>query len=410
MDFFSVVTVEEARQKIASVWQVPHGIERVPLTEAFDRFLAEDLVAGEDVPGFDRSTVDGFAVRSADTFGASETLPSYLTVMGQVAAGEPAIDALAEGVALQIATGAMLPPGADAVVMVEHTDWLDGQTIGIHRPVAPGENVVRRGEDVARGTLVLTAGRRLRPADLGVLAALGQPEVAVRKPLRVAVISTGSELVTPGESPLPGQVRDINTYMLQALIRQAGGQVTACELVGDDHVVLQRAITNKAAEADIVLISGGSSVGARDYTLKVLNELGSPGLLFHGLALRPGKPTAAAVADGRIYFALPGHPVSAAVVCKLLVLPLVEMGGYTGEPSPVRVRARLTRSIPSGAGREEHVRVRLVDEEGETWAIPVLGKSGLVSTLVQADGEVVIPLNLEGLPAGAVVDVELYGD
>ncbi|KKM11344.1 molybdenum cofactor biosynthesis protein [Clostridiales bacterium PH28_bin88] len=407
MELFKVVTVKEAQDLIRRHWHPQRKTEQVPLTGALAKVLAATITSPGDVPGFDRSTVDGFAVLAADTFGASEGLPSYLEVAGEVAMGQAAGIRLKSGQAAQIATGGMLPEGADAVVMLEHTEWLGQTTIAVNRPVAPGENLVRRGEDVASGEEVLAQNHRIRPQDIGILAAVGVEELEVYLPLRVGIISTGNEVVAPGVTPAPGQVRDINSYTLHAMVEDSGGKPALYGIIPDQFAALKASVEKAAAENDLVLISGGSSVGTRDFTVGVLESLGQPGILFHGISLRPGKPTIAAVSGDKLIFGLPGHPASAMVVFDLLVRPLLVCGEYNCFTQRV-ARAKLSRNLASGAGREDHVRVRFKEVDGELWAEPVLGKSGLISVMVKAEGEIVIPLEQEGLLAGTVVKVQLY--
>lgn len=407
MDLFNVLTVAQAKKVLAEQINLPAG-ETIPLLESLGRVLAEDVAAKEDVPGFHRSTMDGFAVKAADTFGASEGLPAYLDVGGEVLMGREPAGELVSGQAWAIPTGGMLPAGADAVVMVEYTEPLDERTVGITRPAAPGENVVRRGEDVPSGGVVLTAGRRVRPQDLGILAAVGVTEVPVLPRLKVGIVSSGDEVIPPNAVPKPGQVRDINSYTLFGLVADGGGIPKMYGIVPDDFAALKDTLAGALAENDIVLVSGGSSVGGRDNTARVIDELGRPGILFHGINIKPGKPTIGAAVDGKALFGLPGHPVSAMVVYDLLVDPLVRRGGYANAAKQTAVRAKLTRNTRSAAGREDFIRVRLYAENGELFAEPVLGKSGLISTMVKADGIAHIPEGREGVEAGEYVEVKLF--
>jgi len=407
-ELFQARTVKEARELLGVHIKTGYRAERVPLLEALGRRLAEDVTAVDDVPGFDRSTMDGFAVRARDTFGASESLPAYLDVTGEVLMGREAAGDLGVGQAWRIPTGGMLPPGADAVAMIEYTEELDDRTIGVTKPVAPGDHMVRAGEDIAAGSKVLPAGHVLRPQDLGVLAAVGLTEVPVARPVRVGIISTGDEVVEPHEPPGPGQVRDINSYTLYGLAAGAGAQARIYGIVLDSFDLLQEKLQQAVAECDLVLLSGGSSVGARDVAAKVLDTLGSPGVLFHGISIKPGKPTVGAVVDGKPVFGLPGHPVSAMVVFELLVTPLLKHGVYVDDPLEFPVRARMKRNMRSAAGREDYIRVRLNREGGEITADPVLGKSGLISTMVRAGGLARIPVEKEGVEAGECVEVKLF--
>ncbi|MEW6192432.1 MAG: gephyrin-like molybdotransferase Glp [Bacillota bacterium] len=395
---FVTLTVAEAKQRLREALK-PFPAEEAALPEALGRVLAAEVRAAEDVPGFDRATMDGFAVRAADTFGASEGLPAYLRVAGEVLMGRAPDGPLLPGEAWRIPTGGMLPEGADAVVMVEHTEEA-GDAVAVLRPVAPEENVVRRGDDVRAGQVVLQAGKRLRPHDIGLLAACGVTRVPVRRRPVVGIIGTGDEVVAAEAVPGPGQVRDVNTPALAAAVKAAGGDPRVFGLVPDELPVLREVLARAVAESELVLLSGGSSVGTRDLTLEAVSSLPGALVLFHGLAVKPGKPTVGAVADGKAVFGLPGHPVSALVVFEFLVRPLLEPERSTRPP----VRVRLGRSLRSAPGREDYVRVALRIENGELVAEPVLGKSGLIATLARADGLVRLRLDAEGAAAGEMVE------
>lgn len=406
--FFNVLPVPAALAKFMAHWSPElTPTEDVVLTAALDRVLARTVLAGEDVPPFDRSTVDGFAVCAADTFGASESLPALLTVVEDIHMGQTPKQKLSGGETSRIATGGMLPSGADAAAMVEYTEMIDDQTVALTKPVAPGENVIRRGEDIRSSAQLLPQGQRLRPADIGALAAVGQTRVLVRQAPKVGIISTGDEIVAPDVTPAPGQIRDINSYSLGAAVQAAGGEPLYLGLAKDEFPAVYTAVQDSLASCDVVVLSGGSSVGARDVAAKVLAELGPPGVLVHGVALRPGKPLIVAVCQGKPIFGLPGHPASALITFDLFVRPAIQrLLGLNFGVKPT-VRACLTRSLASTAGREDHVRVRLKAGEQGLVAEPVLGKSGLITTLVQADGTVIIPSGHEGLSAGEEVEVYL---
>jgi molybdopterin molybdotransferase len=351
--------------------------------------------------------MDGYAVSAADVFGASESQPAYLTVSGSVAMGAPPEGRVGTGEALRIATGGMLPHGADAVVMWEHTRE-SGEVLEVYRPVAPGEHVVTVGEDVREGETVLAAGRVLRPADIGLLTGLGITEVAVARRPRVAVISTGDELVGPEEEPGPGRVRNVNQYSLGAWVRHVGGEPLLLGRVRDDAGEILARVRRGVAGADLVLISGGSSAGARDLTRAVVESLGEPGLLFHGVAVRPGKPTVVGAHRGVPVFGLPGHPISAMVIFLVLVRPLLErMLGIPAGEGGIRVLARLTDNLPSQAGREDYYQVTLRPGAGGMEAVPVFRKSGLVTAMVRGRGMVRVAPEREGLEAGELVEVDL---
>lgn len=409
MAFFQLKTIPEV---LALYDHFPVlGTEMVPLTEAWQRVLAEDIAASQDVPAFDRAVMDGYAVRARDTFGASPSSPAWLTIIGEVAMGQAVDQALAPGQVMRISTGGMLPPGADAVVMVEYTQELGDQTLEVYRSVAPGENVVQRGEDVQAGAVLLTAGSRLRPQDIGLLAALGIATVPVSRRPRVALIATGDEIVPITATPQAGQMRDANSYALAAQIQAAGGLPHLLGIIPDQLTAWQESIAAALEEADLILLAGGSSVGTRDLAVTAIQTFPAAEILVHGVAISPGKPTILASIGDTPVVGLPGHPVSAMIIMDVLVKPLLaRLQGQTTAPPPWyrTVTARLSRNLAATPGREEFVRVRL-QLEGETlWAEPILGQSGLIATMVKADGLIRIPRHTEGLEQGALVQVRLF--
>lgn len=391
----------------------PLGSETVPLAKGLGRFLAADVSAPEPLPPFSRSTMDGFAVRARDIFGCSESEPALLTVAGEIAMGRSGTDlTLQPGRTAAIWTGGELPVNADAVVMIEYTSQLDDRTVEVFRPVAPGENVIRTGEDFPQGGTVLKKGQRLRPQDLGVLAGLGITELAVHRMPRVAIISTGDELADPGSTPPPGKIRDINSTTLAALVEESGGLPVPLGIIGDDPAAMLTA-SRQALElpADMVLLSGGSSVGRRDFTLQTIEQLDNSELLAHGVSIRPGKPTILAKAGPVAIFGLPGHVGSAIVVFHLFVRPLLRKFAGAGADSGLRrIRAETAEQIPSTIGREDFVRVSLIwgDDDAPPKAVPVYGKSGLLNPLVRADGLLVIGRDTEGLDRGELAEVLLF--
>jgi len=411
-ELFKAFTVEDARAALARHLPVKKQGLKLPVLESLGCRLAAEVRATEDVPGFDRSTMDGYAVRARDTYGATESLPSYVDISGEVLMGQKPPGRLGAGQAWRIATGGMLPAGADAVVMVEYTEKLDESTIGITRPVAPGENIVRKGEDVSAGEVVLPAGHRIRPQDLGMLSSIGVTEVEIIPPYRVGIISTGDELVNPSERPAPGQVRDINSYTLFGAVKACGGEPRLYGIVRDEYDELKSVLELALQENDMVLLSGGSSVGTRDVASKVIDSMGKPGVLFHGISVKPGKPTIGAMVKNRPVFGLPGHPASTMVVFELLVAPLIRSGSYPVSEKESLIEfpllAEITRNIRSAAGREDFIRVRLLSQDGRLIAEPVLGKSGLINTMVKADGLAYIPAGKEGVEAGETVRVKLF--
>jgi molybdopterin molybdotransferase len=407
-ELFNVLTPADAWRLLRENLPAPASSEHVALADALDRILAVDLLSPYDLPDFDRSTMDGFAVRAADTYGATEGLPAYLNLAGEVLMGQSAETAVRPGATIRISTGGMLPGGADAVVMVENTQAVDANTIEVTRPAAPGENVLRVGEDIRSGATVLPRGHRFRPQDLGGLAALGIVNVDVARRLRVAIISSGDEVVPPEQQPAPGQIRDVNCSTLSALVQHAGHQPIPFGIVPDRYEEIERAVRRAVDAADVLILSAGSSVSTRDMTADVLNNVGQPGVLVHGVALRPGKPTVLAVANGKPLFGLPGNPVSCMVTFDLFVAPT--LAHLTGALEPPRrtTQARLSHNISSAAGREDYVQVRLEQREDGIWAIPVFGKSNLIYTLIRADGMVKVHLDANGLSAGDTVPVVLF--
>jgi molybdopterin molybdotransferase len=404
--FFRAVSTAEFTALLRTF--VPLVPETIDLDAACGRFLGEDIVARENLPAADRASMDGYAVRAADVFGAGETNPAYLDCTQDIPIGTRPETPLPPGQCARIVTGALLPPGADAVVMVEYTEDMGAGAIEIRRPVAPGDNVMLAGEDAAQGTPVLSAGTRLRPQEIGLLAALGQARVKAGPQPRVAVLSTGDELVPITETPGPGRIRDVNTHALIAMLRETGAAPTAFPLVPDDLPGIQEALEKAAARYDLTLLSGGSSVGARDFTLDALRRIGAE-ILAHGVAISPGKPTILARMAGRPVLGLPGQVTSAQIVMQVFGLPLVRhLAGDTAafDRQPRTFPAELSRNVASRQGREDHVRVRLEPRPGQPpLAHPVLGKSGLLRTLLLADGVVTIPADLEGLTGGALVAV-----
>jgi molybdopterin molybdotransferase len=403
-EFFAVRTVAETLAGFRPARRT--GVETVALSGAHGRVPAQPIRAPHDLPGFARATVDGFAVRAADTYGASEGLPSYLDVTGAVLMGRAPEVAVAPGIAVAMPTGGVLPEGADAVVMVEHTQETMPGTIEVVRPVAPGEGLVRADEDARAGAELLPAGRRLRAQDVGLLAAAGATDVRVHARPRVAIVSTGDEIVPPGTEDLAiGQIRDATASALGALVRDAGGDPDPRGIVPDDRDALASVLRDAVASCDVVVVSAGSSVGARDETAAVVAGLGEPGIWTHGIALRPGKPTLLADCGGVPVIGLPGNPRSALVVFRVIGMPIVRLvGGMTDPPPEPTVRARLERSVPSAAGRLDVVQVTVRDGV----AAPLFGASALLTILTAADGCIVVPHDATGLPAGTEVDVTLY--
>jgi len=403
-EFFTVKTVAEALTEFRPAHR--SGVETVTLDRARGRIPAEQIHAREALPGFDRSSVDGYAVRARDTFGASEAIPAYLRVTGAVRMGAGADDGVQPESAIAIPTGGMVPAGADAVVMIEHTQEAMPGTIEVVRPVAPGEGIVRGDEDLVPGAAMVHPGRPLRAQDVALLAAAGVTRLRVHAAPRVAIIATGDEVVAPETSELAaGQVRDALSLSIGALVAEAGGEPGSPLIIPDDGEALLTALSRSVGDSDMIVVCAGSSVGARDETAGAIAALPGSETWCHGLAIKPGKPTLLAHSDGIPIVGLPGNPRSALVVFRLIGMPLVRLaGGWTEQVPAGTVRARLTRDLPSAAGRLDVVQVRLRDAQAE----PLFGPSALLSVLTAADGYLIVDEDATGLAAGAEVEVFPY--
>ena len=403
--FFKVINLDKVFEYILQFPKVE--VEDVSLSHAAGRILADDIMADINLPDFRRATMDGFAVQGSSTFGASDGNPAYLTVKGAVAMGELPDYTIGPGEAVRIATGGMLPQGADSVVMIEHTEVIDETTVEAYRSVAPGQNIIEKGEDYAQGNIVLSVGTKVRPQEAGLLAAFGKTRVRVYKQPVIGIISTGDEVVATDSWPGPGQIRDINTFTLSGLVQQTGARPVSFGIVKDDLDTLKDICAQALSQCDMVLVSGGSSVGARDLTIEVLNALENTTILFHGISISPGKPTILANVDHKAFWGLPGHVVSAMIVYARIVQPFVEhISGIAPQSiRELRPRAVLSRNVASAQGRVDFIRVRLLDREGILFAEPILGKSALINTMVQADGLIEIGINTEGLDKGTEVEV-----
>ncbi len=378
------------------------NVETIPLSGAIGRVLAEDITAREYVPDFDRSTVDGYAIRARDAFGCSDAIPAILPLEGEVVMGEGAEFELQPGTCCAVPTGGAIPKGADCVVMIEYTEDYGDGTIGISKSAAPGQNMIFRGDDVYPGKVVLKKGRVLGSQDIGALAAIGCVWVPVIKKLTVGVISTGDELIPPEEIPGPGQIRDVNSPMLEAMLTAFGTEVKNYGIIKDNEALLASVVKTAVSECDAVLLSGGSSVGVKDASCRIIESMGS--LLMHGIAIKPGKPTILGKAQNKPLVGLPGHPVAAYFVTKLFVLPSLgrlmdrDMNSYT-------VTAKISESVGANHGRAQYHCVHLNKRDGELIASPIRGKSGLITTLAGTDGYFCISRDCEGIPQGAEIQV-----
>ncbi len=390
----------------------PAGQTALPLAQTLGRICAADIFSPEDLPPYPRSTMDGYAVRSRDTFGASEKLPAYLEISGEVAMGGFPEHGPQAGSCYRIATGGILPPETDSVVMLEHTVIIDTAMIEVVQPVAAGANIIKAGEDVARNGLLLAAGHRIRPQELGLLAGAGLQNINVFPRVRVGIISTGDEIVPHDQQPPPGKIRDMNSVSLAAQVRNLNAIPTFYGIAADNEESLTGMLQEAMKANDVVLLSGSSSVGTRDLGEKVIAEMGPPGILVHGVAVKPGKPVIIARAGDTMVFGLPGHPVSTAVSFDLFVRPaIIHLSGLVndGLPRHRTLKARLRRNLNSASGRTDFVRVQVrIIAGGEPEAHPILGKSGALSTMVKAHGYVEIAEKLQGLKEGELVEVVLF--
>ncbi len=411
-EFLTLLPPDQAREKLlAHLSTLKSDPDLVDVIHALDRVTAADIFAPHPLPDFPRTTVDGYAVRAQDTFGASDSLPAYLHLIGEVPMGDSPSFEIGAGQCALIHTGGMLPKGADAVVMLEYTQTVQASEIETFKAVADGENLIRVGEDVAQDQLVILKGTILRPAEIGGLMALGITKLRVANKVRIGLISTGDEVVDPNKTTKHGQVRDINTYTLGSLVEKTGGEAIRYGIFGDDFEVLKDAAARALSECDVVLITAGSSASTRDMTAEVIRQLGEPGVLVHGINTRPGKPTILGVCNGKAVIGLPGNPVSALVNGYLFVVPLIEkLLGALPRPKAT-VMARLTVNLSSQAGREDWQPVKLVVNRQSSIvnydAEPIFGKSNLIFTLAAADGLLRIHPDATGLSAGEVVEVVL---
>ena len=400
----SVKTPEEVLALIKNEFSPMAEMETVSLPSAMGRTLAEDITASEYVPDFNRSTVDGYAVRASDTFGCTDAIPAILPLQGEVLMGQGAAFVLGGGCCVAVPTGGAVPEGADSVVMLEYTEDYGDSTIGVLKSAAPGQNMIFRGDDVYPGKVILQKGRVLSSKDIGALAAIGRVQVPIVKKLTVGVISTGDELVPPNVKPGPGQIRDVNSPMLDALLASFGVNVINYGIVIDDEALLRETVEKAIAQCDAVLLSGGSSVGVKDAACRIIESMGS--LLLHGIAIKPGKPTILGKTGNKPLVGLPGHPVAAYFITKLFVLPLLsQLMGRT--EAVYTTTAKITENISANHGRAQYHCCRLERKGEELYAYPIRGKSGLITTLAGTDGYFCIDRDCEGLPQFAEIQVTI---
>lgn len=408
MRFLQVDTISGARERLLQeVGDNFLKMETVKLSEAYGKCLAEDIYAEENIPDFRRATVDGYAVKASDTQGAGESVPVFLSVVDEISIGKPALREIKNGECAYVPTGGMIPDGADSMVMVEYTELFDKRDAAVYSSVSAGNGVVQIGEDAKKGELLLSRGTVLHSAQTGVLASLGKHTVKVYAPWHITIISTGDELAEVGEEKGRCQVYDINTHALYALAKEQGMTVDKAFSVKDEDEKIEQALKAALLCSDIVVISGGSSQGKKDMTADIIDKIAEPGVWTHGLALKPGKPTIVGMdkPSGTLLIGLPGHPVAAIMVFQLLLVWLQK--NLRGEKETPGVPAVLSSNIPGAAGRAVCQTVKLEKEENGYRAIPVFGKSGLMHTLTQADGYVLVEADKEGIRKGETVYVQL---
>jgi len=388
-------------------------VEKIKLNNAAGRILAEDILSPVDLPPFSRSTVDGYAVKAADTAGASASMPTYLDIIGSIQMGQKTEIELKSGQVAAVPTGGMIPQNADAVLMIEDTEKIESKLIESFKALAVGENIVQKAEDIGAGELLFKKGHKIMARDIGALAGLGITEFDVFQKAAVSIISTGDELIPAEAKAKAGQIRDINSYSIAAYLDKIGAETKKVGIIKDKFDNLKSALQKELGQ-DLVLISGGSSVGIKDMTIDLLNSLGEPGVLLHGLAIKPGKPTILADIEGTIVVGLPGHPASAWTVNTVLSAEIVRVLNGEKKPSEMGsennkyfIEAELTRNLVSDKGREEYIPVKIIEKNEKLFAEPLLAKSSLITNLAYGDAVLKIPQNKEGIDKGELVRLKL---
>ncbi len=407
-EFLSLVSREEAMERYIKFIPDRLGEEQIRVVDGLDRTTCRSIFAPYSLPSFDRSSMDGYAIRSLETQGASVLKPIYFKIIGEINMGQVPTLKINQGEAALIHTGGMLPQGADAVIILENTQRSENNGINIFKSVNKGENIIKLGEDVTSGELIIQDGSRLRAAEIGGLMALGITQISVSRRPKVAILSTGDEVVSPESSLLPGQVHDVNTYTISALVVQAGGIPVSYGIIPDDPMILFNTVKKAHADCDIVVICAGSSASYRDFTADIVNKCGKPGVLVHGINIRPGKPTILGICDNKPVLGLPGNPVSAYVIFQLFLVPVIhKLLGRKKEVIAPQVQAILTINTSSSTGREEWIPVHLTRVEGKYQAEPIFFKSNFIFSISKADGIICVPPDANGLAPGSVVSVFL---
>lgn len=405
MEFFKTLTLPEVLKELTSASH-DDFVEEVPLLESLGRIAATDFIAEFDMPMFDRSTVDGYAIKSKESLGASESIPSFFTLVGESKMGESIDQTLNSGEAIYVPTGGMLPPGADAMVMIEYTEKMDEQTLLVYKPSPPGADISYRGDDLSEGDLVVKSGRKIDAYDIGMLSGAGFEYVSVFKPLKVTVISTGDEVKDLNEKLNFGQIYDVNGYTVSARLKELGCQVVSKVLVKDNYDALKAEVARGLEISDLVLLSGGSSVGTRDFTSKVIESFDESQMITHGVAIKPGKPTIVGRVGKKFVIGLPGHPASALIIFNAIVQPLIlNYANRTFEA--FKIKATLLENVHAAPGKDTFQMVHL-NREGDEWTcMPIYAKSGMMSLLANASGYIHISNEKEGLLKGSIVEVSL---
>lgn len=400
MDFFQVVTVEEARRAIMENFsEYKFELEEVNILDSLNRIIGKDIYSEINVPEFNRSTVDGYAILASDSHGASDSIPSILNMVGEVHMGQTIDKKIVSGNAIYVPTGGMVPDGADGVIMIENIEKLDEETLLLNLPISKGENIIYKGDDVKKGSLILEKGRRISSQIMGLLGALGEKDIEVYRKPKFYIISTGDEIIPIDEELKLGKIRDINSYALLGAIEELGGQVTGKTIVRDDFQLLKDEVEKAVEISDLVLISGGSSVGTRDFTKDVIDSLDGNGVFIHGLSVKPGKPTIVGDGNGKPVFGLPGHPVSSIIVFKALVEEFIKEKMNIREIKP-EISATMDSNFPSASGRLTYQMVNLRKENGKYFASPNFGKSSMISLLKDSDGYILLEKHEEGIYKG----------
>lgn len=409
MKLLKVDGVEETKNKMDHYYgSIRMEKEEINSFDGLDRILAEDIYSSIDLPEFHRSTVDGYAVLSKDTFGASDSVPTFLEVAGRIEMGQSTDLRVDSGKAVYVPTGGMIPKGADAVVMIEYVENLDEQTISVFHAVAPGDGMITKGEDIKKGDRVLSMGIKIKPQDIGALASIGIRTINVYERPKVAILSTGDEIVDPMGAVAFGQIRDINTYALSAMVKEMGGEVTYTTVVKDDYDLLKNTMNRLLDGNNLIIISGGSSVGTKDVTAKVIDSLGDPGVFIHGVAVKPGKPTIMGKVNNTALFGLPGHPVSAMVVFKVFGSFFMDRALSKKLGKELAIHGISDVNIYSSPGKETYQMVVIEEREGEYIINPIHGKSGAITSMTRAEGYIKIASNKEGIKKGERVKVNLF--